>query len=230
MSKSVLLKANERGAEAKGRSHAMKLRRSGRVPAILYGKRVQATNLEIVEKEIGTLLAHASSENILVDLEVGSSKKLALVQDVQHDAMTGRILHVDLHEIAPDETFRTVVPLETTGEAIGVKTFGGILDCVLRELHIECLPKDLPEVICVDVSTLNVGQSFHVGEIPMPVGVTVLNAKDIVAISVAAPAVEVAKEAGVTEAAQPEVLKEKKPAEGAAAPAAGAAKKDTKKK
>lgn len=220
MAKSVLLKASSR--QAAGRNKVKQLRAQGQVPAVFYGKRTPATNLEINAKELSLLIQHVSGENVVVDLELeqqGSKvKKLALLQDVQHDPMSGKILHVDLHEIAADEKIKAQVVVEATGEAIGVKTFGGILENILRELQVECLPKDLPDKIEVDVSNLNVGETIHVSEISLPEGVQVLNAKDLVVFAVAAPAVEEEKPATEAAAAvQPEVIKEKKPVEGAAA-------------
>ncbi|MBX7157914.1 MAG: 50S ribosomal protein L25/general stress protein Ctc [Verrucomicrobiae bacterium] len=232
MASSVLLKASSR--QVAGRNQVKKIRTQGRVPAVFYGKKTQATNLEIDSRALNALIQHATGENLVVDLELeqtGGSKvkKLALLQDVQHDPISGNILHVDLHEIAADEKIKAQVVVEATGEAVGVKTYGGILEHILRELQVECLPKDLPDRIAVDVSQLNVGQTLHVSDIVVPDGVQILNSKDLVVFSVAAPAVE--EEKSTAEAAatptQPEVIKEKKPAEGAAAES-GDAKKDKK--
>ncbi|MEZ5405485.1 MAG: 50S ribosomal protein L25/general stress protein Ctc [Verrucomicrobiia bacterium] len=233
MASSVLLKASSR--QVAGRNQVKKIRTQGRVPAVFYGKKTQATNLEIDSRALNALIQHATGENLVVDLELeqtGGSKvkKLALLQDVQHDPISGNILHVDLHEIAADEKIKAQVVVEATGEAVGVKTYGGILEHILRELQVECLPKDLPDRITVDVSQLNVGQTLHVSDIVVPDGVQILNSKDLVVFSVAAPAVEEEKTAAETAATptQPEVIKEKKPAEGAAAAEAGEAKKDKK--
>lgn len=218
MASSVLLKASSR--QMAGRNQVKKLRTQGRVPAVFYGKKTQATNLEIDARELNLLIQHATGESLVVDLEVeqeGSKvKKLALLQDVQHDPLSGSILHVDLHEIAADEKIKAQVVVEATGEAVGVKTYGGILEHILRELQVECLPKDLPDCITVDVSHLNVGETLHVGDIALPDGVQVLNSKDLVVFSVAAPAVEEKAAEETAAAVQPEVIKEKKPAEGAA--------------
>lgn len=218
MASSVLLKASSR--QMAGRNQVKKLRTQGRVPAVFYGKKTHATNLEIDARELNLLIQHATGENLVVDLEVeqeGSKvKKLALLQDVQHDPLSGNILHVDLHEIAADEKIKAQVVVEATGEAVGVKTYGGILEHILRELQVECLPKDLPDCITVDVSHLNVGETLHVGDIALPDGVQVLNSKDLVVFSVAAPAVEEKAAEETAAVVQPEVIKEKKPVEGAA--------------
>ena len=131
---------------------------------------------------------------------------------MQHHPVSGAILHVDLHAIAMDELMTVEVPVETTGEAEGVKTGGGVLEVILRELEIECLPADLPASITVDVSSLNIGDSIHVNSLKLPKGVTVLNDAELTVVSVAAPTVVEELEPSTAPAgAQPEVLSEKKP-------------------
>ena len=226
MAKSVLLKASARAGV--GRTAVKKLRSAGRVPAVLYGKRIKPTTLDVNSRELGTVIHASAGENVLVDLEFDlegqPQKRLALIQDVQQDPISGAYLHLDLHEIAADETIRAHVPVDPTGEPVGVKTFGGILEHILRELNVECLPKDLPERIIVDVSGLNVNQSIHVNEIAAPEGVTILNPAELVVFAVAAPLTEDKTAVAAEAAAQPEVIKEKKPAEGEA-PKADAKKK-----
>src|SRR5262245_7440650 len=112
------------------RTGTKKLRRSVRVPAVIFGRQTQAQNLEISATDLENLLHHSVSENILVDLAVSGDAKpqrLALVQEVQHHALSGQVLHVDLHEVAENEKVSVMVPVETTGEAVGVKTGGGVL-------------------------------------------------------------------------------------------------------
>ncbi len=227
--KSLSLKVFPR-AVAK-RSRVKKLRATGRVPAVIYGRRTQPQNLEVGLKEIEDLIHHSVSETILVDLTVegdSNSGRLALVQEVQHHPLTGKVLHVDFHEVAEDEKVTVTVPVETTGEAAGVKTGGGVLEHVLFKIKVRALPRGLPEVITVDVTPLEIGQSIHLGEIPLPPGVEVIGDKKIPVISVAAPITEAqeaaALESATTPLAEPEVLKEKKE-EGAVEAGAGAAAK-----
>ncbi|HYV29758.1 MAG TPA: 50S ribosomal protein L25, partial [Candidatus Binatia bacterium] len=181
------------------------------------------------------LIHHSVSETILVDLAVEgdtNSARLVLVQEVQHHPLTGKVLHVDFHEVAEDEKVTVTVPVETTGEAAGVKTGGGVLEHVLFKIKVRALPRGLPEVITVDVTPLEIGQSIHLGEIPLPPGVEVVGDKKIPVISVAAPITEAqeaaALEGATTPLAEPEVLKEKKE-EGAAETGAGAAAKPAEK-
>jgi large subunit ribosomal protein L25 len=199
------------------RTGVKKIRQAGRVPAVIYGRQRAPQNLEVGAKEMGNLIHHAASENILVDLSVdgdGSSKRLALVQEVQHHPLSGQLVHVDLHEVLETEKVTVTVPVETVGEAAGVKTNSGVLEHVLFRLRLRGLPKDLPEVLEVDVTPLEVGQSIHIGDIKPPPGVEILGEKKVVVISVAAPVTE-AQEAAVEAAAtegplEPEMIKEKK--------------------
>ena len=227
--KSVALKAFPRTLAK--RAGVKKLRASGRVPAVIYGRRTNPENLEIGLNEIEDLIHHSVSETILVDLAVegggAQGQRLALVQEVQHHPLSGKVLHVDFHEVAENERVTVTVPVETVGEAAGVKTGGGVLEHVLFKIKVRALPRDLPEVINVDVSPLEIGQSIHLNEIPLPAGVEVIGDKNIPVISVAAPITEAqeaaALEAATTPLAEPEVIKEKKE-EGEAAAAGAAAK------
>ena len=226
--KSVPLKAFPRSQVQ--RAEVKKLRASGRVPATIYGRQAKPQNLEINAKEISDLIHHSASENLLVDLSVENdarSKRLALVQEVQHHPTDGKVLHVDFHEVAENEKVTVNVPLETTGEAAGVKNGGGVLEHVLFKLKVRCLPKDLPEQIVVDVSHLEIGKAIHLGDIKAPEGVEILGDKHISVIAVAMPRAE--EEVAATEAAPAagdvEMTKEKKEEGAEAAPAGKAGEK-----
>src|SRR5947209_16536320 len=156
------------------RAGAKKLRTDGRIPAVIYGRQAQPQNLEVNAREMEDLIHHSVSENLLVDLSVKEDsrpKRLALVQEVQHHPLSGKVLHVDFHEVAENEKVTVMVPVETVGEAVGVKTSGGVLEHVLFKIKARALPKALPELITVDVSHLNIGQAVHFGEIKAPAGV-----------------------------------------------------------
>jgi large subunit ribosomal protein L25 len=240
--KSVPLKAFPRAVTR--RAGVKKLRDNGRVPAVVYGRNVQPQNLELNRVEIDNLIHHSATENVLVDLSVENDargKRLALVQDVQHHPLKGNVLHVDLHEVAENEKVTILVPVEPKGEAVGVKTGGGVLEHVLFKLKVRALPKDLPEQIEVDVTNLEIGKSIHLGEIQPPSGVEFLGDKKVVVLSVAAPITEAqetaAAEAAAGGATEVEMIKEKKEdgaeakADAKAAPAKAAAdKKEEKKK
>jgi large subunit ribosomal protein L25 len=226
--KSVALKAYPRTQVRRG--GVKKLRGSGRVPATIYGRQTKPQNLEISAKEISDLIHHSVSENLLVDLSVENdarAKRLALVQEIQHHPIDGKVLHVDFHEVAENEKVTVQVPVETTGEAAGVKTGGGVLEHVLFKLKVRCLPKDLPEQIVVDVTSLEIGKSIHIGEVKPPEGVEILGEKHITVVAVAAPRAE--EEVVATEAAPAagdvEMTKEKKEEGAEAAPAGKAGEK-----
>lgn len=204
------------------RKAAKAVRAQGRIPANIYGKTAAAQNVEVDAKEFGLLVGRAHSEIILVDLTVqGDARpsRLALVQDVQHHPLDGKVLHVDLHEVKPDEKVTIRVPVEATGDCAGVKA-GGTLEHVLLRVRIRALPKDLPEQITVDVTALEVGKSIHLGDIPAPAGVEILGNKSVTVLACAAPVAAEAEAApaaaGAEGAKQPEMIKEKKADEGAA--------------
>jgi large subunit ribosomal protein L25 len=230
--KSVLLNASPRALSR--RAGAKALRAGGRIPAVIYGRQAAPQNLEVNAKEMEDLIHHSVSENLLVDLVVKDDarpKRLALVQEVQHYALTGKVLHVDFHEVAENEKVTILVPVETTGEAEGVKTDGGVLEHVLFKIKVRGLPKDLPEVIIVDVTHLKIGQAIHIGEIKAPENTEILGDKHISVISIAAPRTEEEEAAELAAAAEVvpgevEMIKEKKEeGEEGAAPAAKGAEK-----
>ena len=228
--KSVSLKAYTRSQVQ--RSEVKKLRAAGRVPATIYGRQLQPQNLEVDFDDITDLLHHSVSENLLVDLSVQNdsrAKRLALVQEVQHHPLSGKVLHVDFHEVAETEKITVFVPVETVGEPVGVKTGGGSLSHILHKLKVRCLPKDLPEQITVDVASLEIGKAIHIGQIAAPAGVEIMGDKHLTVVSVAAPRAEdvVAPAADGKAAADVEMTKEKKE-DGAEAPKAGDKKAEAK--
>lgn len=223
--KSVPLSASPRTVT--GRGEVKKLRAIGRVPAVIYGRQLQSQSLEVNLKELDTLLHHSASENVLVDLVVAGDarpQRLALVQEVQHHPISRKVIHVDFHEVKADEKVILSVPVEATGESVGVKN-GGILEHVRFKLKVRALPKDLPEALVVDVSALDIGKIIHLGEITAPEGVEILGDKNVPVLAIVAPITEEQEAAAASAAAAPgevEMIKEKKEegAEGAAAPAA----------
>src|SRR5205807_2901873 len=220
-----------------GRSAVRKLRARGLIPAVIYGGNNKPQALQVTAREMNAVMSHASGENVLVELEISGegSNRTALVQEVQHSPVGGEIRHVDFHAISMDQMIQAEVPLEPTGTAVGVKTFGGLLEQSLRALAIECLPGDLPDRITVDVSQLNIGDSIHVRDIQLPSGVAAKVQPDLTAFSVVAPVVEEERVAPEAEAAVagPEVITEKKEegeAATATAPAPAAKEKAPKEK
>src|SRR6266566_2395180 len=222
MAKQVKLKAEPRATV--GRSAVRKLKAHGVIPAIIYGGKDKPQPLQVSARDINAMMSRASGENVLVELEIAGEKsnRTALVQEVQHSPVRGDILHIDFHAISMDEMIQAEVPLEPTGVPNGVKNFGGLLEQSLRMMAIECLPRDLPDRITVDVSQLNIGDSIHVREIQLPSGVGAKVPSDLTAFSVLAPVVEEEPVVAAAEAAAagPEVITEKKEEGEAPAPAA----------
>jgi large subunit ribosomal protein L25 len=211
MAKQVQLSAKPRSHV--GRNSVKQLRSRGSVPANMYGSKNNPCNLEISTKAINHLLSHAVGENILVELEIDhgdkTTKHLSLIQEVQHHAVRGDVLHVDFLEVSMNKMLHTEVPLEPVGEAIGVKSYGGLLEQLLRHITIECLPKDLPESIRIDVSKLGLGDSLHLRDLILPEGVKATGDGDLTVFLVAEPKVAEESKLGETQQA-PEVIKEKK--------------------
>jgi large subunit ribosomal protein L25 len=224
MAKQVKLAVERR--EATGRSAARKLKARGIVPAVVYGGREKAQSLQLSRRDLTTVLSHAAGENILVELEIAgeANTRMAMLQEVQHSPVGGEVLHVDFHVVSMDEKIEADIPLEPTGTPNGVKNFGGLLEQSLRELTVECLPRDLPDRITVDVSDLNIGDSIHVRDIKLPEGVTAKVHTELTVFSVLAPTVEEEPVVAAEAAAGPEVITEKKP-EGETVPAAAPAGK-----
>jgi len=213
MAKQVKLSAHSR--KHVGRNCVKQLRSRGAVPANIYGPKNEPANIEINAKDIKRLLAHASGENILVELEIseekGTKTHLSLIQEVQHHPVRGDILHVDFLEVSMNELLHTEVPLEPFGDADGVKNYGGLLEQLIRHISIECLPKNLPESIRVDISSLAIGEALHVRDLVMPTGVVATSDPDLTVFLVAEPKVEDPSKSDQPQQA-PEVIREKKSA------------------
>jgi large subunit ribosomal protein L25 len=212
MAKQTKLAARPRSES--GRNAVKAVRSRDRVPAVIYGGKEAPANLEIERREIEALLSKAVGENILVELEIqgatGTTSRLSLIQEVQHHPVKGDILHVDFHAVSMTEEIEAEVVLDPVGEAVGVKTFGGLLQQSMRALPIRCLPKDLPEIITVDVSALNLGEAIHVRELALPQGVSATADPDLTVFLVSESVVS--EEPAAAEApSAPEVIKEKKP-------------------
>lgn len=166
------------------RTRVKKLRTGGNVPAVLYGNSLEPRPLAIAEAEFAKLIKASASKNILVQLDVAGDPQLALVQEIQRHPLSGAILHVDFRAVAENKPVIVSVPVEPKGEAYGVKNEGGLLEHVLFQTKIKALPKDLPEIIFVDVSGMRSGQTMHLGEIPLPDTLQVMGNKGIPAFSI----------------------------------------------
>ncbi|MBI1871066.1 MAG: 50S ribosomal protein L25 [Chlamydiae bacterium] len=218
MSEMLALGVEER--VEKGKS-VKRLRKSGLIPAVIYGEGKPGISVKVEAREFTRAIKGHSIENLIFSLNLSNEKNkkgtTALVRDVQIDPLKDCVLHVDFLQVSMKKKLRTRVRIESKGEPMGVSQQGGILECTLREIEIECFPLNIPEALVVDVSQVGLGQSFFVRDIEPPEGVTILTAPDISVFSVAIPKVEeeVPKEGEKTE---PEVIaKGKEPAPGEAA-------------
>lgn len=205
----VTLNAQPRTERGKGAIR--KLRAEGFIPAVIYGRGDASVAVSVRAHELTKLLGSISVDNTIIDLAVEGKKKATptLIREVQYHAARKAILHVDFLLVHAGEKIHLEVPIRLHGSPVGVRDNGGILQEVLREIRVECLPSDIPEAIELDVSELDVGDSIVVGSVSIP-GVKVLNDPDIVLVSVVAPTVSTdAEEAGEEEGAaggEPEVI------------------------
>ncbi len=225
MKEQMVIRASPRAAQ--GSSAVRRLRRAGKLPAVVYGEGKPAVALELAAHEFEKMLHHHQGEHLILDLAIGDETKKVLLQEVQRDALTDRLTHVDFHEISMTRKLRVEVPIHLVGVPVGVSQQGGILDHLLRQVEIECLPADIPERVEVDVSALEVGRHLSVRDIRLdPARFTVTTAPDIAIAAVSMPKAEEEAAAAPAEgaAAEPEVLTEKKPEEGEEAAAGKEAK------
>jgi len=210
-----------------GKSGARQLRKSGRVPAVVYGQGRQSQAVAVDSKALKTTLHTHAGLNVLIDLGIqadgGEDKQLVMVKDLQRNIFTHDITHVDFHVISLEETLETHVPVILLGTPKGVID-GGVLEQHLREVLVECLPTQIPEHFEVDVSGLTIGHALHAGELTIPEGVALLTATGQVVATVLQPRVEeapaapAAAEVVPAEAAEGEAAEGEKPS---AAPAKG---------
>ena len=205
--------------ESIGKGGARKARAAGRIPGVLYGHGEEPIPVTVVARDFDVALRGHKGSNPLVNLKLGSSDYTALIRDVQYDPLSHDILHLDFQHISLTETIEVQVTVRLNGLAIGVKDGGGIIEHIVRQIEVRCLPTAIPSAIDVDVTNLNVGDSIHVRDLSVP-NVTILSDPDATIATVVAPTVmeekpveEVAAAAATTE--EPEVIaKGKKEEEG----------------
>ena len=207
--------------EGVGKSVARRLRRSGKTPGILYGG-ASPVNIAVDPREVFRIIhGHEGSTQLLRVTFAGSKdSRMVILRDIQLDPVSEDLVHVDLQEVNMDKPIQVTVALHHVGEPIGVRDTQGILEMVLREIQVSCLPANIPEDIKADVSNFAIGDVLTVGELVVPEGVRVLTDKAQAVATVAPPAAEevaapVAAVVGAVAAApaEPEVLTERKPKE-----------------
>ena len=193
-----------------GRREATRLRNKGLIPGIIYGKKTEPLSVMVQNKELSKLLRSTSGEHGLLSLKIEgeSADRPALVKTLQHDPVSGHILHVDFHAIALTDKIRVPVRVDLKGEPVGVKQDGGILEHFLREVEVECLPTEIPGHLEYDISAMIIGSTIHVRDLAVPPNVKIITDSEGAIASV-----QKQKEEKVEEAAaltEPEVIREKK--------------------
>jgi large subunit ribosomal protein L25 len=215
--------------EASDKNAARRLRTTGMIPAVLYGAKKDPRAIAVDPKQILKILHSASGHNTIFDISLEGEQAKAMVVDWQYEPMKGSLLHVDLKRIAMDQKMRLSVPVHIQGEAKGTKLEGGLLDLVLREVHIECLPADIPSHITVDVTELAQGEAIRVSDLPQNASVKYLDEPDATVGHITFVKEEVVTPVeGAVTTAEPEVIKKGKTE--VAAEAGKDAGKETKKK
>lgn len=177
------------------------MRREGWLPSVIYGKGTENINLKVDAKTFTELLAKSSSQNILINLEIeGQGTRLAFLQSVQHDPLSGITLHADFRSIDEKTEITANIPTHLNGESVGVKA-GGLVEQYVHAIEITCLPNDLPETIEVDITKMEIGDSLHIGDIAYPAGVTPTHASDVVVAHIGKPAAAVSEDAAAATSA-----------------------------
>jgi len=164
MATQELVEAQPRDGE-RSKNIARRLRKSGKVPAVVYGAKKDSVPVTVDPRQITRILTSESGHNTIFDLQLGNERTKVMIVDWQYEPIKGTLLHIDLKRIAMDQTLRVKVPVQLNGVPEGVKTQGGILEQVLREVEVECLPGDIPSHIDADVSSLVFGQVLRVADL-----------------------------------------------------------------
>jgi large subunit ribosomal protein L25 len=181
-----------------GKGVCRRLRSNGLIPAVVYGKGIEPVPVSIDRKELSAAIAGEGGINHLITLQGGGALdgKIVIVADLIRDALKGQPLHVDLHKINMEEKVKVKVPVSLKGSAIGVKE-GGLLDCHMHVIEVECLPTHIPEHIDVDITNLKIGGSLHVADLQLPAGLKVLEEQTATIVNILGKSIE-------AEAAAPE--------------------------
>jgi large subunit ribosomal protein L25 len=192
------------------------LRGSGFIPAVIYAQGKESKVIKTGRKHFLQLMHQHHLENAVLNIKIKDSQKAevrpCLIKEMQHDPVSGELVHIDFQEISLTKAIKVNVPVVAKGEAVGVKQEGGSLEHILWEIEVECLPMDIPKEISVDVTNLKMGEGIHIKDIVFPEKIKVLSDPTAVVFSVVAPLAEEAPVEALEgeESKEPEVIKEKK--------------------
>jgi len=212
MADQIVVQAQRRTAA--GKNFNRQLRRSGKIPAVIYGPGKEPLSVAVDPKSIKNILYSESGHNTIFTASVdGKENANAMVKDYQTDPVVGNLIHADFFEIAMDKLLELTVNIEIVGEAQGVKLDGGIMDLVTRSIQVECLPADIPESIKVDVSALKINDYIRVKDVQSVSNVRILTDPEVVIVTIVPPIKEEAPVEAPAETAEPEVIKKGKVAE-----------------
>jgi len=208
----VTLEVSQR--ETSGKEKAKKLRKEGKIPAIVYGGHRDPVSIVVDRKAVSELInksEHGIRSIFLLKLSGGDKQRHAMIKDVQINPISRTITHIDFVRVIMDEVVRVTIPIHPTGIARGVKEMGGMLDFQVRELHVECLPNAIPDTIDIDVTELGIHDFLRISDLEVPEGVKVLDDLDRVVVGVSAPrAEELPAETAEAAVPEPEVIKKGK--------------------
>jgi large subunit ribosomal protein L25 len=181
-----------------------RLRRAGTLPGNLVNPKGDNVSIQMDAHTFDLIMLHHASEHLVMDVTLSGQKKKVVVREVQRHSLTENVLHVDFLEVAMDEKMKVSCMIEVVNDPVGVTMGGGVLEMLVREIEIECLPGDLVETIEVDVSGLEVGQSIHVSDLAMPAGLEAITAADVAVVTVMPP--RVSEDTDDADSAEPEVI------------------------
>jgi len=216
----IVVKTEKR--QGLGTNASRRLRAQGFVPAVLYGESMESTPLVLSKKDIVQIMRLETGENTIFKVAVDAESYDAMIKDLQVNPATDELLHVDLIRISMDKPIRVAVPVVHRGEPVGVKTEGGFVDFVTREIEIECLPREIPESLEIDIAELHINQSFKVQGMAIPAGVKVLTDPNTVLVLISMPHKEEEPfpgekpegEVAAEEPKEPEVIKKERAEKG----------------
>ncbi len=200
-----------------GKNASRRIRQEGMIPVILYDADTVSIPLTLNKKDVFAILKAETGENTIFKISFNSETRNTMIKELQRDPVTDEILHADLIQIVMDNIISVSVPIVLVGEAVGVKAEGGFVDFVTREVEIECLPKDIPEQLEIDISSLHLHQSLKIEDLSSPGEITLVSDPNTVVVLIHAPTkeefeVEEIEEEIVAEE-EPEVIKKEKPEE-----------------
>lgn len=207
MSESTKIEVQPR--EKTGKNANRKARAASKIPAVVYGGGKESVSIEIDRKTfLESMRGRGEEKNPLFLLKLGDKERHAMIREIQTDPLSRQVIHIDFQRVLMDQKVRVTVPIELVGTAYGVKTEGGMLDFVTREVHVECLPGDIPKHIEHDVTDLRMGQHLEAKDLKLPQGLTLLDEPERVIASLGHSRTEEA--AATEERAEPEVIKRTK--------------------